>query len=255
MKRELTIATPCYNEAESLPEYFKRIESVRSELVKSGWQCRLTLIDDGSFDQTAEMIKAYAASHENTQTIHHPRNMGYGGAIKTALTTTETEWLIFVDADTNYHQNIALELVKLASDDIDIINVSLLAPGGLQGYPWYRKILSMGASGLYRVSMPRLTRGIYTMTCGFRMYRTAVAPQILPHIDNFAATTESMLRALNAGLRIVEFPAKNEEREHGISKMRFVSNTLIHFKLVLRAWFCLLGEPETTASHLRRIGR
>src|SRR5262249_35318103 len=149
MERTLTIGTPCYNESASLPSYFERIDFVRGELARAGWRATLVLINDGSKDNTAELLNAYAKDHADTRVVHHPPNLGYGGAIKTALALAHTDWVVFVDSDSNYDQRLILELVKKAGPDTDLVNVSILAPGGGAGYPWYRLLLSSVATAIY----------------------------------------------------------------------------------------------------------
>lgn len=254
MRRELTIATPCYNEAESLPTYFQRIDYVRERLTSTGWCVTLLLINDGSRDGTGDLLTDYARTHNNTEVVNHPRNLGYGAAIKTALAVAQTGWIVFADADTNYDQAIILELAEHVTDETDLLNVSIFAPGGASAYPWYRMLLSKTASLIYRTLLPRLTQGVFTMTCGFRWYRRAIVPMIFPHANSFVATAEIMLRALSSGLRVVEFPACNTRREHGVSKMRFVAVSLGHLRLATQALLGRLGPPLSVQAHLQLIG-
>ncbi len=254
MRRELTIATPCFNEEESLPGYFQRIDAVREELERDGWSVAQLLINDGSRDATGELLAEFARGRSAVRVFSHPENMGYGAAIKTALALARTEWVVFVDADTNYDQAIILELAARAGDGVDLINVSIFAPGGGRGFPWYRMLLSRTASMIYQVLLPRLTRPVQTMTCGFRWYRRDTAARIFPHADDFTATAESMLRALAGGLRIIEMPASNSKREQGVSKMKFLSVSLGHLRLAAAAALGRLGEPLAIGEHLRVIG-
>ena len=106
MNGSITIATPCFNESEALPTYFDRITYVRDQMTASGWKIEHLLIDDGSKDNTAEMLEDYAREKPNVRVVRHPHNLGYGGAIKTALALSKTDWVVFVDADTNYDQRL-----------------------------------------------------------------------------------------------------------------------------------------------------
>jgi glycosyltransferase involved in cell wall biosynthesis len=250
----ITVATPCYNEAESLPSYFRVIAGVLDDLRASGWRVEHLLINDGSRDGTAELIDEFASARPATRAFHHPRNLGYGAAIKTALALADTEWVVFVDADSNYDQRLILGLVERVAPGVDVVNVSIFAPGGGAGYPWYRLVLSSIAGRIYKTLFPIATRGVATMTCGFRLYRKSVVPRLFPRADDFVATAESMLRALRAGVSVVEFPATNAKREHGVSKLRKVRVSLHHLRFALRARLGLLGPPLPVEEHLRRIG-
>lgn len=254
MKRELTIATPCLNEEAALPGYFERIESVRATLRQDGWSVSLLLIDDGSDDATPALLRRHADAAGAARVWPHPRNLGYGAAIKTALALASTDWVAFVDADTNYDQALILELARLAEDDTDLINVSIFAPGGRPGYGWHRRVLSESASWVYRGMLPQLTRGIHTMTCGFRWYRRASAQRLFPWADSFFATSEIMLRALGEGLKVKELPAANHPRLQGVSKMKVVRETAAHLGLATRAVLGRLGPPMPISLHLERIG-
>lgn len=254
MNGSITICTPCFNESESLPTYFDRITCVRDQMMAAGWQVEHLLIDDGSKDNTAAMLDDFAGKRTNVRVVRHPHNLGYGGAIKTALALSKTDWVVFVDADTNYDQRLILKLIERIGPEVDLINVSILAPGGGAGYAWYRLLLSSVASSVYRVLLPRLTRGVFTMTCGFRLYRREVVPKLFPNSDDFVATAEIMVRALQQRLRVVEFPATNSRREQGVSKMRVVRVSLRHAALAAKALFGMLGPPASVGTHLKRIG-
>lgn len=255
MKRELTIATPCYNEAETLPTYFERIRFVRERLTEAGWTVRLLLINDGSSDRTRELLEEHVRAQPNAEAAHHPRNLGYGAAIKTALALARTEWIVFVDADTNYDQAIVLDLAGRLTEEMDLLNVSIFAPGGRPAYPGYRRFLSRSATLIYRAVLPRLTRGIYTMTCGFRWYRRSRVADIFPRSNTFVATAEIMVRALTQGLRVVEVPAANSPRRYGQSKMRFISESLAHLRLACAALSGGIGPALPVQEHLRLIGK
>lgn len=250
----ITIATPCFNEETVLSTYFERIDFVRDQLKLEGCQVRLLLIDDGSSDRTLQIFGEYAQRNSNVTVIAHPQNLGYGAAVKTAMALARTNWLIFVDSDTNYDQRLILELIRTVETEPDLVNVSILAPQGQAGFAWYRRLLSSSASLLYRVLFPMLTRNVFTMTCGFRLYRTAILPDIFPMGDDFFATSEIMLRALRTGKRVTEFPAVNHRREQGVSKMKVFRNMMGHLRLALRTRFALLGDAGSLAEHLRRIG-
>ena len=249
----ITIATPFYNEEASLPDYFLRISELYRELELKGWQTTLLVIDDGSQDCTLEKLKEFAPSYPGTILVTHPKNLGYGASIKTALSVAYTEWVAFVDADTNYDQRLILKLVDRLNEGVDIVNVSILAPGGHAGYRWQRHIISFTVSQCYKLFFRRLTKDVYTMTCGFRIYRRLIVPKIFPINDGFVATSEIMIRALKNKLRILEFPADNAKREHGKSKMHFLKTTYDHLSFILTVFLGQLAPPAIISEHRARI--
>jgi len=251
----ITIATPFYDEEASLPDYFLRINELCQNLELKDWQTTLLLINDGSQDCTLDKLKKFAQSHPGTIVVTHFKNLGYGASIKTALSVACTEWIAFVDADTNYDQRLILKLVDYLDENVDIVNVSILAPGGHAGYRWQRYIISFAVSQCYKFFFPRLTKGIYTMTCGFRIYKQSIVPKIFPINDGFVATSEIMIRALKNKMMILEFPTDNAKREHGKSKMRFIKTIYDHVGFVLRVFWGQLMPPAIISEHQARIHR
>ena len=81
---------------------------------------RLTtwIVDDGSQDQTPELLDALAQRHPQLQVIHRPRDAGGGksGALNTALTQLEGDWLLVLDADAQLQDDLLERLVPYALD-------------------------------------------------------------------------------------------------------------------------------------------
>ena len=89
----LTIVVPAYNEGENLPVFApKAIEFCQAR----GW--KLVFVNDGSRDDTGEILDGFA-SLPDVCVIQHKVNRGYGGALKTGIQHTKTEFLVTVDGD------------------------------------------------------------------------------------------------------------------------------------------------------------
>lgn len=252
----LLIATPCYNEIESLPTYMTKLPRLLSQLES---QARVTvlLIDDGSRDGTSPLIDEIAATQPMFEAVHHQGNFGYGAAIKTALCVgarTGVDYVAFVDADSNYDQLDILRLIPHMKPGVDIVNASIFAPTGEWRYPWYRMILSKSCALAYSAVLGSRGSGVYTYTCGFRVYRASIVSRILPHADHFVATAEILTRALRGGHRVVDVPVHNHPRAQGRSKLRTLQVARGHLLFLLKAALGLVGEPDTAERHLVRVG-
>jgi glycosyltransferase involved in cell wall biosynthesis len=84
----LTICIPSYNEAKS-------IGKVLTEIRESLPDAEIIVVNDGSSDDTEKI----ACSIEGVTVISHNRNIGYGGAIKTAIRNSTREVVVWYDAD------------------------------------------------------------------------------------------------------------------------------------------------------------
>jgi glycosyltransferase involved in cell wall biosynthesis len=106
---KLSVIIPCYNEKEHLQ---KLISLVKWSPVG---QKEIILVDDGSNDGTTELIKSDLESKVD-KVIYHPRNMGKGASIQSALKHVTGDMVIIQDADLEYDPN---EYPKLMTPVID----------------------------------------------------------------------------------------------------------------------------------------
>ena len=92
---KLSIIIPCFNERRFLPEL---VSQVKESPVKDK---EIILVDDGSNDGTKELIKT-ELEKEVDKVIYHPKNLGKGAAIRTALQHVRGDLVIIQDADLEY---------------------------------------------------------------------------------------------------------------------------------------------------------
>ena len=96
MKPFLTVFVPAYNEAGSLPGC---VQAVLAQMDSMGVAVEILIVDDASRDETGALADQLAAQEERVRVVHHPTNLGIGGAFMTALQHAHGEWLIFIPAD------------------------------------------------------------------------------------------------------------------------------------------------------------
>jgi glycosyltransferase involved in cell wall biosynthesis len=89
----LTIVVTFYNESEVIPTFLPKLVEF-SQL--SGW--KLVLINDGSTDNTLQLLKEYE-NLPQVRVIYHKVNRGYGGALKSGLSAVTTPFAITIDGD------------------------------------------------------------------------------------------------------------------------------------------------------------
>jgi glycosyltransferase involved in cell wall biosynthesis len=93
---KLSVLIPVYNEEKTIAEILERVLALGA-LVKE-----IVVVDDGSKDKTAEVIRAFAADKPKVRFHQAPKNMGKTAAIKQALHLATGEILIIQDADLEY---------------------------------------------------------------------------------------------------------------------------------------------------------
>lgn len=98
---KLTIAVPCYNEEEVLPESAAQLCALLDELVQTGLvhEASVCFIDDGSTDHTWALIEKLAAGDPRIRGIKLSRNYGHQAALLAGLLSLPGDAVISVDAD------------------------------------------------------------------------------------------------------------------------------------------------------------
>ncbi|HUH01471.1 MAG TPA: glycosyltransferase family 2 protein [Kofleriaceae bacterium] len=98
--RLLSILIPAFNEERTIREVLSRVLAVDTEAI--GFAKEVVVCDDGSSDATADMARWAALADARVCVIQHPRNLGKGAAIRTALAVAEGDVCIVQDADLEY---------------------------------------------------------------------------------------------------------------------------------------------------------
>ena len=113
----LTLLIPAYNEEHSLMEF---LPIVLEYAERRGW--KVLVVNDGSKDNTASVVKVFMKKHECLQLVSHKVNRGYGGALKTGVRAAETKYVVTIDADgQHFLEDVDLLLEKLLEKDADMI--------------------------------------------------------------------------------------------------------------------------------------
>jgi glycosyltransferase involved in cell wall biosynthesis len=111
---DLSVVVPAYNEAESLPELAEWIDKV---CVSSAIDYELIVIDDGSTDDTWEVLKLISAMSRKVKAIRFRRNYGKAAALQTGFEISTGDVVITMDADMQDSPDEIPGLVKMIRED------------------------------------------------------------------------------------------------------------------------------------------
>jgi dolichol-phosphate mannosyltransferase len=211
----VVVLIPTYNERENLPGIVGRVRSSVPDV-------DVLVLDDGSPDGTGELADELAGTDPQVHVLHRSGKQGLGKAYLAGF-----EWalergydaMVEMDADGS-HQPEQLPQLLAAIDHADVVIGSRWIRGGaVRNWPASRKVLSVGAN-LYTKVL--LGMSVNDATAGFRVYRaSALRTMGLTGVESqgYCFQVDLTLRAVRAGLRVVEVPITFVEREVGVSKM------------------------------------
>lgn len=240
---KISLVIPAYNEAESAPHTVEKLRAALEYLPKNRnvESVELIFVDDGSRDNTAQILRDTFKDNPDVRVVSHEVNRGLGAAIRTGFQNATGDIIITTDFDGTYSFNTIPQLLsRMIVDQTDIVTASPYHPNGsVEGVPRYRLMFSMGASLLYRLLV---NWKIYTWTALFRAYRRPVIEAITFDSNDFLAGTEILVKAIQAGFTVSEFPTTLRVREFGQSSIKIARVTWLHMKFQMR----LLGQALTS---------
>jgi dolichol-phosphate mannosyltransferase len=241
---EVHVVLPAFNEEESLPSLLSRLD--RFVVTNSrGFGLQVWVVDDGSSDGTADVVRGYAGQLVVTL-VSHPENRGLGQAVRTGLTTVlrnagADDVIVIMDADDTHDVELIEPMAAAIAEGADIAIASRFVHGGDdRTAPPFRRLLSRGAGWTFRIALP--LEGIHDFTSGYRAYRASLLRRAEEHYGErlveetgFAVMVELLLKLRYCQPVVHEIPMiLHYDRKGGASKLRLGRTLLQYLKLLLR---------------------
>jgi len=233
---DLSVIVAAYNESSIIAKNIGQIITELNKRPEINWE--LICVDDGSQDNTGDLLDECAKTNPRVKTIHHRRNFGQGRALRSAFDICLGQIIITLDADLSYKiDNIFRLYDTLISSKSDIVLASAYMKGGsVSNVPFYRHMLSRFGN----IYLGRITgHPISTTTCVVRAYQREVIDSLILTSDGMDLQIEILVKAATMGFRIHEIPASLEwsdqkaqkSGEKRVSKMR-IFNTIYTYTLL-----------------------
>ena len=215
---DISIVVPLFNEEESLPELCSWIDKVMKE---NNFSYEVLLIDDGSKDNSWEVIEKLKSDNSNLKGIKFRRNYGKSAALNVAFAKTNGDVVITMDADLQDSPDEIPELYKMIiSDGYDLVSgwkqkrydpINKTLPTKL--FNWAAR----KASGIY----------LHDFNCGLKSYKKTVVKSIEVHgeMHRYIPVMAKWAGFSNIGEKVVIHQA----RKYGVTKFgleRFVNGFL-----------------------------
>ena len=216
MHPKTLVIIPTYNEKEN-------ILRITEEVLALSPGIEILIVDDGSPDGTAGLVKERQREVARLHLIERPGKMGLGTAYLTGFKWgigRMFDYLIEMDADFSHPPLKVLELIQACEEGADIAIGSRYVRGGtVTDWPWDRLALSYGASVYVRMitGMP-----VKDPTAGFVCYKRKVLEALdldAIRFVGYAFQIEMKYKSWCRGFKIIEIPITFTDRVAGTSKM------------------------------------
>jgi len=237
---------PVYNEAVALEANLMRVLAFCREQVTAPW--RVTVLNNGSTDDTAAIADRLAAVHPQVGAVHMPEK-GRGRALRRAFLGSEATWIGYMDVDLSTHLRALPEALRRLESGADLVIGSRLLPGSHTRRRLRREVLSRGYNTLVRALFASPIRD---HQCGFKFLSRPRCRDVVAATedDKWFFDTELLLLAQRAGLRVEEIPVDwIEDLGSTVHIVRTVMDDLVGMRRLRRR---LAAVPTSSGSAKER---
>jgi glycosyltransferase involved in cell wall biosynthesis len=206
-----SIILPAYNEGVRIAG---TLEKILAYSKKRGWDAEVLVVNDGSTDNTCEIVRSYAAGNPTLRLINNPGNRGKGYSVRNGMVRAHGDILLFSDADLSSPIEEADKLFAAIEDGADIAIGSRWLKPELQAQrqPLLRQILGR----IFNLAL-RIILGLNfkDTQCGFKAFSRPAAEAIFPlqQIERWGFDPEILYLAKKFGFGIREVPVIWSHRE------------------------------------------
>jgi dolichyl-phosphate beta-glucosyltransferase len=239
-----SIVIPAYNESARLS---KSLESILAFLDRQAWDAEVVVVNDGSRDDTAEIVRSYMQRDPRVLLLENPGNRGKGYSVRNGMLHARGEVLLFTDADLSSPIQEGQRLVAAIREGADVAI----------GSRWVRPEMMTERQSLLRQLFGRIFNWLlrlilglpYSDTqCGLKAFTRNAAMEIFPRqrIERWGFDPELLFLASRMRLRTVEVPVAWAHDDR--SKIKpLLDGTRMFFEILRIRWNGLTGKYRQPA--------
>ena len=236
-KPGLSVFFPAYNDSGTIASLV--ISALRTaRRLTSDFE--VIVVNDGSADATGEILDELARQYPEVRVVHHTKNRGYGGALRSGFQAATRELVFYTDGDAQYDPSELEVLWKAFRENVDLVNGYKIS----RSDPLHRIVIGRIYHHTVKLLFGLRVRDV---DCDFRLLRRSIFDKVVLEKDSGVICLEMMKKIQDAGFVIAEVPVHHYHRAHGKSQFfnfRRLFKTAVD---VAKLWVALVVRRE----HLR----
>jgi glycosyltransferase involved in cell wall biosynthesis len=244
VKSTLSIIIPARNEAKRLPH---TLEHILSYIRAKGWTAEIIVVNDGSTDDTANVVRSFAARNSSIRLIDNLVNQGKGSGIRQGMLRASGDILLFTDADDSTPIEDAEKLIAAIEDGADIVIGSRWVDRHLQAepQPLHRRLNGR----IYNLLLRSILGLDLTDTQnGFKAFTRKAGKAVfaVQKILGWGFDAESLFFAKKLGFSVREVPVRYTYYAEGSKIRPYRDGARMLLELLLVKWYFLTGAYSVT---------
>ena len=246
-----SIVIPAYNEQARIPA---TLEAVVACVRANGWDTEILVVNDGSTDNTAEIVLEFSRHSPEVRLIENPGNHGKGYSVRNGILQARGEVVMFTDSDLSAPIEEADRLFAAIAAGADIAIGSRWLESGRQTHrqPLYRQVFGRCFNFVTRAVM---SLPFVDTQCGFKAFTRSAAQTVfqLQTIERWGFDPEILFIALKRGLKVKEVPVSWAHDER--TRMSYLKDGMQMLKeLAIIRWNALTGRYSRKVDTVFRTG-
>jgi glycosyltransferase involved in cell wall biosynthesis len=246
-----SIVIPAYNESSRIPA---TLESVVACIRQQRWPAEVLVVNDGSTDSTAQLVRDFALRAPEVRLLENPGNRGKGYSVRAGVLQAQGDIVMFTDSDLSAPIEEAERLFTAIANGADIAIGSRWLESGrqTQRQPLYRQLFGRCFNLVCRMVM---NLPFADTQCGFKAFTRNAAQTVfqLQTIERWGFDPEILFIAIKRGFRVVEVPVSWAHDER--SRMSYLRDGLQMLKeLAIVRWNALTGHYNRSIKSILRTG-
>ena len=231
--KKISISTffPVYNDWGTIGSMVALAISTLEEITDD---YEVILVNDGSNQATLDVLNFIEKEfRDKVRVVHHEKNRGYGGALKTGIRESKKEFIFYTDSDAQYDVRELKKLMEGLHHGVDVVNGYKVK----RNDPWYRVIIGKMYHFLTKICFGFTIRDV---DCDFRLMRRSLFDKFELESNSGTICVEMIKKMHDVGAVFAEVPVSHFFRASGKSEF-FNFGRVFHVgKDLIKLWWRLV---------------
>ncbi len=200
----LSVFFPCFNESSNIPIFVQKTADFLPKICK---KYEIIIVNDGSSDDTIDVVKNLQKNYPYLKLVNHKKNLGYGEALKTGFKHSLYDWIFFTDGDLQFDITQLENFIQHTDEYSVIIGYRTnRADGALRSLN--AKLFKIYIDLLFRVH-------VKDIDCAFKLLKAETIKSINLVSSGAFTTSEFLYKLKKKGQKFKQLPVKHQQRLYG----------------------------------------
>lgn len=209
--KTLSIVVPAYNEEDVIELFYKKVKEI-VDRIKEKYEYEIVFVDDGSTDNTLNILKKLRESDKNIKIISFSRNFGKEAGMYAGLKNSSGDIVVILDADLQHDPENIIKMIKYIEEGYDTVTT-------IRNRKGESKIKSFFANMFYKFMSGNKETKLKKGSQDFRMMTRQVVQAIL-ELKEYNRFSKGIFNWVGFKTKYIE--VENQKRAAGKTKWNFM---------------------------------